>query len=118
MTERLRRLVRSWRGRVAVDGASMAPTLQPGDWLLADPQAYAARPPQVGELVLVPDPRQPARLLVKRVAAVETDGRLDVRGDAATASTDSRAFGAVHPADVEGRPWFRYWPPRRVGHLR
>lgn len=95
----------------------MSPTLLPGDWLLADPEGYRSQPPQVGELVLVTDPREPARLLVKRVAAVTDDGRLEVRGDGA-ASTDSRAFGGVDPVSVEGRPWFRYWPPRRVGRLR
>ena len=95
----------------------MAPTLQPGDWLLADPEAYRRRPPRVGELVLVSDPRQASRLLVKRVAGVASDGWLDVRGDAA-ASTDSRAFGNVDPVSVEGRPWFRYWPVRRIGPLR
>ena len=52
----------------------MAPTLLPGDWLLADPEAYRARPPRVGELVLVPDPREPRRLLVKRVVGVDAAG--------------------------------------------
>lgn len=113
----LRRLARSWEARVAVEGGSMRPTLEPGDWLLADPDAYARIPPAVGDLVLVPDPRQPERLLVKRVAAA--DGRsLLVAGDAPEASTDSRAFGPVDPASVEGRPWFRYWPPRRIGRVR
>lgn len=96
----------------------MAPSLQSGDWLLADPKAFRGQGPQVGQLVLVPDPRQPTRLLVKRVGAVHADGRLDVRGDAADASTDSRAFGAVDPAGVEGQPWFRYWPAGRIGRVR
>ena len=96
----------------------MAPILQPGDWLLSDPEAYRERSPRAGELVLVPDPRHPARLLVKRVTVVADDGRLDVRGDTAHASTDSRAFGTVAPADIEGRPWFRYWPIRRIGRVR
>jgi hypothetical protein len=68
--------------------------------------------------VLVTDPRESSRLLVKRVAAVAADGRLEVRGDAAGASTDSRIFGSVDPVSVEGRPWFRYWPVRRIGRLR
>lgn len=114
---RWQRLRRSWGSRVAVEGGSMAPTLLPGDWLLADPEAYRRQPPRVGQLVLVSDPRQPARLLVKRVAAVSADGRLEVRGDAA-ASTDSRVFGSLDPASVEGQPWFRYWPARRMGRLR
>ena len=111
------RLVRSWTGRVAVSGGSMAPTLLDGDWLLADPEAYRDRSPDAGELVVVPDPREPMRLLVKRVERVDPDGWLRLAGDAPEASTDSRTFGPVDPSTVEARPWFRYWPPRRVGGI-
>jgi nickel-type superoxide dismutase maturation protease len=114
----LRRLTRSWGARVAVEGDSMRPTLAPGDWLLADPDAYASAPPKVGDLVLVPDPRGPVRLLVKRVAEVHDDGReLFVAGDTHDASTDSRAFGSVSTSTLEGRPWFRYWPLGRIGRI-
>ena len=96
----------------------MRPTLEPGDWLLADPNAYVETAPSVGDLVLVPDPREPSRLLVKRVAAVHGDGlELFVTGEARDASTDSRAFGSVSTSTLEGRPWFRYWPLRRVGRI-
>ncbi len=95
----------------------MAPTLLPGDWLLVDPRAYRDQPPTQGELVLVPDPRARTRLLVKRVASVAASGAMDVRGDAPGASTDSRTFGAVLASAVEGRPWFRYWPPSRLGRI-
>ena len=95
----------------------MAPTLQPGDWLLADPEAYRQRAPTMGDLVLVPDPRESTRLLVKRVAQVDPDDWLRLAGDAPGASTDSRAFGSVDPATVEGRPWFRYWPLHRWGRI-
>ncbi|MBA2488811.1 MAG: nickel-type superoxide dismutase maturation protease [Chloroflexi bacterium] len=96
----------------------MAPTLLPGDWLLVDPKALrSASAPRVGELVLHHDPRAPDRLLVKRVAAVEA-GRLVVLGDARDASTDSRTFGPIDSPLVIGRPWFRYWPPGRLGRLR
>jgi nickel-type superoxide dismutase maturation protease len=112
------RVIRSWRARVAVVGDSMRPTCEPGDWLLADPAAYATVAPEVGDLVLVPDPREPSRLLVKRVAEVHDGGReLFVTGDARDASTDSRAFGTVSTTTVEGRPWLRYWPPRRIGRI-
>lgn len=96
----------------------MRPTLQPGDWLLADPDAYRARRPRNGELVLLPDPRDPGRLLVKRAAGFDGADQLLVRGDAPEASTDSRIFGAVDPATVEGKPWFRYWPIGRIGRVR
>ena len=62
-------LIRSWAARIAVEGGSMAPTLDAGDWLLVDPDAYSRRGPRSGELVLVRDPRQADRLLVKRVAS-------------------------------------------------
>ncbi len=97
----------------------MVPTLQPGEWLLADPDAFVGASPVVGDLVLVPDPREPSRLLVKRVAEVHQRGRqLWVIGDAPDDSTDSRTFGPVETSTVQGRPWFRYWPPGRIGRLR
>jgi len=95
----------------------MAPTLQPGDWLLVDPAAYRRRAPQPGQLVVAQDPRRQRRELVKRVAAVDLDGRLLLAGDAREASTDSRTFGAVDPSTVAGRPWFRIKPLTRIGRI-
>jgi len=114
----IRRAGRSWRNRVAVEGGSMSPALLDGEWLLVDPDAFRDRGPREGELVLVADPRRPDRLLVKRVAAIAADGLLDLRGDAPEASTDSRDFGPVPRSQVLGRPWARYWPPRRIGRVR
>ncbi|MPZ98197.1 MAG: signal peptidase I [Dehalococcoidia bacterium] len=39
-------------------------------------------------------------------------------GDNRAASTDSRHFGAVSLADIEGEVVLRYWPPERFGRLR
>lgn len=111
------RLRRSWDARVAVAGRSMEPALQAGDWLLVDPLAYAAARPRPGDLVLAPDPREPERLLIKRVSAVALDGNLELLGDAPEQSTDSRVFGTVVSSAVRGRPWFRYWPIGRIGRL-
>ena len=91
----------------------MAPTLLAGDRLLV----WRTRSVAVGDLVAVPDPRDAARVLVKRVAAVGPDGTLDVRGDAPGASTDSRTFGAVDPATVGGRVVWRYAPEARAGRI-
>jgi nickel-type superoxide dismutase maturation protease len=112
------RVRRSWPERVAVEGPSMAPTVLPGDWLLVDPSGYLECVPRAGDLVVVPDPRMNDRLLVKRVASVTQDGRVELVGDTADRSTDSRVFGPVDPASIAGRPWFRYWPPRRAGRIR
>jgi len=96
----------------------MAPGLLPGDWLLVEPTSVSSSPPSAGQLVVVPDPRQSHRLLVKRVGTVREDGQLWLVGDSANDSTDSRTFGAVDVAAVVGRAWFRYWPPARMSRVR
>ncbi|HET9689827.1 MAG TPA: nickel-type superoxide dismutase maturation protease [Acidimicrobiales bacterium] len=99
--------------RVEVVGASMAPTLLPGDRLVV----LRLAPVRAGAVVALPDPRHPSRVLVKRVAAVGASG-VDVRGDAVGASTDSRHFGLVARRSIVGRAVWRYAPPERAGRLR
>jgi len=97
------------RGRldvVEVRGRSMAPALLPGDRLLV---VRMRRAPRIGEVVLAPDPREPRRELVKRVAAVGP-GRIDLRGDNVTASADAR----VASDRVRWRAALRYWPLSRA----
>lgn len=101
---------------VEVAGSSMAPALQPGDRLLVESVAFALRAPRPGEVVVAPDPRDPARELIKRVAAVGQAG-IDLRGDHPAASTDSRAFGSVPADSVRWRVALRYWPPLRFGGI-
>jgi len=110
----LRRLLRSWRARVAVHGHSMEPTLREGDWLLVDPDAYRLRAPRHGELVVADGP---TGLLVKRAIGSPTNGRLELAGDAPSADRH-RHDVAVPLSAAGGRPWFRYWPPGRIGRLR
>jgi nickel-type superoxide dismutase maturation protease len=97
-------------GRVEVEGDSMLPTLVPGDRLVVV-RRRRARP---GDLVTLPDPRQPGRVMVKRVAQV-TAGGVVVRGDNPHASTDSRSFGPVPAASIRGRVVYRYSPEHRRG---
>jgi nickel-type superoxide dismutase maturation protease len=101
---------------VEVEGASMSPTLRPGDRLLVESWTYARRAPRGGEVVLAADPRSPSRELIKRVAAVH-GAHLDLRGDATASSTDSRHFGRVPVDAVRWRVALRYWPPGRIGPL-
>lgn len=62
----------------------MEPTLLPGERVLVNRLAYRKRPPARGDVVLAHDPREPKRLLIKRVAAIPGDavrqnaGRLTV----------------------------------------
>jgi nickel-type superoxide dismutase maturation protease len=91
----------------------MEPTLRAGDWIVV---SGLSRPPRVGEIVLVRDPRDPENLMLKRVAAL-TEGACTVLGDRPEESTDSRTFGPVPLANVLGRVVFRYGPIRRIGWI-
>jgi nickel-type superoxide dismutase maturation protease len=109
---------RRWLDVVEVRGGSMAPALLPGDRLLVEAHTYQGRAPRSGEVVLAADPRMPERELIKRVAAVdEGAASADLRGDAPSASTDSREFGSVPLASIRWRAAYRYWPPARIGRL-
>ena len=104
--------------RFAVSGQSMLPTLQANDWVIVDENAYRSRLPKRGHIVVARDPRQPERLLIKRVTAVDLHGDIQIEGDNAAASTDSRDFGPVSAEAVVGRVRWRYWPPSRAGTVR
>jgi signal peptidase I len=106
----------------------MLPALLPGDRLLVDPEAFAHVPPRHGDVVVVEDPEQRGRFLVKRVGAIGGEippgastplspGLLWLEGDWGTVSRDSRRFGPVGLAAVLGRAWWRYHPPEREGPL-
>jgi signal peptidase I len=122
--------------RVVVSEASMAPTIEPGDWLLIDPTT--ARWPRVGSIVVFREPDTDF-LAIKRVASGPGDEvRLDaghlvlgrdeawLLSDASTAELISRGFGEpvdsrrYGPVPVEllvGRAWFRYGPLGRIGRI-
>ncbi len=104
---------------VAVDGTSMAPTLLPGDLLLARAGATAS----TGALVVVEHPARPGYEMVKRVRGSPgerigdrrlRDDEYWVTGDNAEESTDSRQFGALARSSIRGLVWARYWPVSRA----
>jgi nickel-type superoxide dismutase maturation protease len=104
-----------WRFlRCSVEGESMLPSLVPGDWLIADRGAYRDYRPQAGHVVLARDPRDPERLLVKRIDHIDLHGGVWLAGDNAAASTDSRVFGAAPLGAIVGRVRWRYWPIGRL----
>jgi nickel-type superoxide dismutase maturation protease len=91
----------------------MEPVLWAGDWIVV---SKLSRPPRLGEIVLVRDPRNSENLMLKRVSGV-ADGTCTVLGDRLEESTDSRTFGPVPVANVLGRALFRYAPIGRIGWL-
>lgn len=110
------RVSRRYR-RFAISGRSMSPTLEAGDWVLVDEDAYRSSLPRRGHVVIAADPRDPARQVVKRVAAVDLHRELRLEGDNPDESTDSRHFGPVSVELVRGRVRWRYWPPGRAGKV-
>ena len=110
--------------RVAIEGASMLPTLRPGDWALAAPVRRVER----GDVVVVEHPGRPGYELVKRLTAVPGDrvgeerilgaDEFWVEGDHAAGSTDSRTFGPVRRAELTAKVLLIYWPAERRRMLR
>ena len=92
---------------LAVEGASMEPTLHAGDWILARSGGRV----RVGDLVVLEHPDRRGLLIVKRVADVRPEGYW-VLGDAPDASADSRQFGVV--SGVLGRVVWRVRPWGRI----
>jgi nickel-type superoxide dismutase maturation protease len=75
----------------------MLPTFVPGERVTA---VRRWRPVRPGDVVVVRDPREPTRWLLKRCVQNER-GHLELRGDNPEASTDSRDFGSVHARKVK-----------------
>jgi nickel-type superoxide dismutase maturation protease len=98
---------------VVVHGSSMAPTLRSGDRLVLVRVPGRVR---AGQLAVAVDPRVPDRLLLKRAWDVGAGG-VDLRGDNASASTDSRHFGRLPVEAVSRCVGWRYLPADRAGAL-
>jgi nickel-type superoxide dismutase maturation protease len=98
------------RSLVEVRGASMEPALWPGDRLLTLP-AWLVRV-RPGAVVVVRDPADHTHPVIKRVHAL-VDERVDVRGDAAARSTDSRQWGPLPRRSVR-RVAIARWPDLRT----
>ena len=109
-----------WRPfRMEVEGPSMRPALEPGDWAIAIAPARVRR----GDVVVVEHPERPGLEIVKRVVNVPGDVAPDgfalvdqvwIEGDEPQSSTDSRQFGPIAIDRVRGRVRLVWWPPGRV----
>jgi signal peptidase I len=73
-------------GRVRVDGYSMHPTLEDGEFVLVNRLAYLKTPPQRGDIIVFHYPLHPEERYIKRVIGVPGDeviiekGRVTVNG--------------------------------------
>ena len=89
--------------RIQIEGPSMLPTLLPGQTVMA---TRRWRPVRVGDVVVLPDPHDGDRLIVKRVTRRQ-GGQLELAGDNPEFSTDSRDFGPVKSSAVQYIVWRR-----------
>lgn len=81
---------------------SIAPTLSAGDWIIL----WRATEPSFGDLVLCPDPEDPAEVVIGRIAGepgdllmIDDRGRLEINGSRVTADTacNTPKLSVVHP---------------------
>ena len=90
------------RRRFRVSGDSMYPVLRDGDEVDVDLDAFRSRAPSPGEIVLARHPFKRDTVMVKRVARIESDGRVFVVGEDPLGSSNSRGFGALSPDAILG----------------
>ena len=111
---------------VVVNGDSMAPNYNDGDWLLfrllpaksnpAKPKSISSANALAGKVVLIQRNSQVGTdfLQVKRVTQITNDSKFNngigiwVEGDNKDKSTDSRTWGAIDSSEVIGKLIFRY----------
>lgn len=60
-------------GRFRIEGASMMPTMQEGEYILINKLAYYLEEPERGDIIVLQYPRDPSRDFIKRVIAVPGD---------------------------------------------
>lgn len=90
----------------------MEPGFSSGERILVNRLNYVLRKPRRGEVVIVRDPRDESRELLKRIVAVPGDivegirlrpNAYFVKGDNERQSTDSRAFGPLDRDLIAGK---------------
>jgi len=93
-------------GTVRVEGASMTPTYNDGDWLFVVWMQEAPFQAPLGSVAVIEREERPGIFLVKRVQKFHA-GNYWVEGDNSQ-STDSRTWGWIAPSEIVGRVLFRY----------
>jgi len=91
-----------FRKRVRVKGASMFPVLKPGEEVLYRPQY---RRPVRGDIVVAWHPTVPDLRIIKRVAGINRDGSVQLKGENPFESTD---FDSIPPGRIVGKVTSRF----------
>ncbi|KAM7505933.1 hypothetical protein LguiB_004837 [Lonicera macranthoides] len=122
-----------------VYGPSMLPTFDiTGDFVLAERMSVRFGKVQKGDVVLVRSPINPRKIVTKRVTGMEGDsityvvdpknsdrqetlvvpkGHIWIEGDNKYNSTDSRKFGPVPYGLLQGKIFWKVWPPEAFGSV-
>ncbi len=87
----------------------MRPLLRDGALIAATPVDAGTRL-FVGEVVVARHPDRPEITIVKRILAIDADGKVFLDGDNSAASTDSWGFGPIARDLILARARWRYWP--------
>jgi nickel-type superoxide dismutase maturation protease len=82
-----------------VQGDSMLPTLKDGDAVMI----IRTKSIEPGDVVLANHPYKSSVKILKRVDAVDDDGRYTLTGDNPAESTDSRTFGSLSIECIQGK---------------
>ncbi|HDO23612.1 MAG TPA: signal peptidase I [bacterium] len=120
--------VRLWVAQpFIVNGASMEPTYDNGDYLIVDEFSYHFRRPKKNEVIIFHYPLNPSEFFIKRVEGVPGEtvkienkeiklkkGQYFVMGDNRTNSWDSRKWGPVPEKLIVGRVLVRLWPFNKI----
>ncbi len=94
--------------RYRVEGESMTPAVTRGSRVLVSRASYWFSDPRPGDVVVVRDPRERERLLLKRIESGPAGEGYRVLGDNPDARTDSRVFGAVPRDLILGKVLLQY----------
>lgn len=109
-----------------VQGSSMVPNFQNGDYLIIDEITYQFRKPERGEVIVFRYPKNPSQFFIKRVVGLPgeqvtgltlAEDEYYVLGDNSPSSSDSRMWGPVKFKLIIGRAIVRLWPFPSLGFL-
>lgn len=87
------------RRGIIVEGNSMSPTLENGETVFIK----TAKDIKKGDIVLVNHPYKKSVKILKRVAEITEEGKLNLIGDNSSESSDSRSFGLISSKVIIGK---------------